>query len=88
MGQHGKHMVNREMENTILVSFDIKVSDVTRNSVGLEACQASPDAFCLTLINLRSKGTIMVFYLSCISRVEDFAAQKESTKWKTYADFI
>ena len=49
------------------VSFDNKFirreQKLRRNC---DACRASPTCFCLSLINLISNYTYMVFYLSCI----------------------
>ena len=55
------------LENTMLVSFDIKFirRDQKQHRTG-EACRASPKCFWSSLINLISKDTYVVFYLSCI----------------------
>ena len=53
----------------MLVSFDIKFIrlDQKQRRNG-EACRASPTCFWSSLINLISKDTYVVFYLSCIIR--------------------
>ena len=66
----------------MLVSFDVKFirRDQKQHRNG-EACLASPTCFWLNLINLISKDTYMVFYLSCIiSRFHDEKTVKKNVE--------
>ena len=53
-----------------VVSLDIKFMrpDEKQHRNG-EACQARPTCFWSSLVNLMSKGTDMIFCLSCITRI-------------------
>ena len=72
----------RLIENTMLVSFDIKFirrdQKQRRNS---EACRASPTCFRSSLINLIFKDTNVVFYLSCT--ISKFNGEKLATQVKS-----
>ena len=72
------------IENTMLVSFYIKIirRDQIQGRNG-EACRASPTCFSSSLINLISKDTNVVFYLSCnFSRLngEKTAKKKKNSR--------
>ena len=53
----------------MLVPFDIKFIWHDQKRRNGEACRASPTYFWSSLINLISKDTYVVFYLSCIIRI-------------------
>ena len=65
----------------MLVSFDIKF--IRRNQYQCrngKACRASPTCFWLSLINLLSKDTYVVIYLSCI--ISRFNGKKTAKQMK------
>ena len=63
----------------MLVSFDSKFirRDQKQRRNG-ETCRASPTCFWLSLINLISNDTYMVYYLSCI--ISRFNGEKTAKK--------
>ena len=63
----------------MLVSFDIKfIRRDQKQCKNGEAYRDSPTCFWASLINLISKDTNMVFYLSCV--IKDFRANRASSK--------
>ena len=63
----------RYTEDTMLVSSDIKfIRRDSKQSRNGKACRASPTCFCLSMINLISKDTYVVLYLSCIISLNIF----------------
>ena len=67
------------IENTMLVSFDIKfIRQDQKQHMNGEACQTSPMCFWSSLINLISKDTYVVFYLLWI--FSRFNAKRQQNK--------
>ena len=75
-----------DTEITMLVSFDSKFirQDQKQRRNG-EACRASPTCFWLSLIYLISKGTFVVFCLSCIISRLNGKKKNSQNKWKADA---
>ena len=60
---------SRYIENTMLVSFDIRgIRRDQKHCRNGEACRATPMCFWSSLINLILKDNNVVFYLSCFIR--------------------
>ena len=78
------HLINKEIENTMLVSFDIKfIRQDQKQCRNGEACRASPTCFWSSLINLTAKDTYVVF---CLSRLlADLMAKRQQTQCKAEA---
>lgn len=71
----------------MLVSFDIKlIRRYQKQRRNGEACRASPTRFWSSLINLVSKDTYIVFYLSCIIRI--FSGVKSVKQNKSKRSFV
>ena len=71
------------IENTFDIKF-IRLDQKQRRNG--EACRASPTCFSSSLINLISKYTIMVFYLSCI--ISRFDGEKTTKQMKNRRNFV
>ena len=81
------HLINKEIENTMLVSSDIKfIRQDQKQRRNSEACRASPTCFWSSLINLTAKDTYVVFYLSCI--ISRFNGEKTAKPMKSRHSFV
>ena len=70
----------------MLVSFDIKfIRRGQKQHRNGKACQASSTCFWSSLINLISKDTYVVFYLSCI--ISRFNGEKTAKQMKSRRSF-
>ena len=71
----------------MLVSSDIKfIRRDSKQSRNGKACRASPTCFCLSMINLISKDTYVVLYLSCI--ISRFNGEKTVKQLKSRHSFV
>ena len=71
----------------MFVSFDIEfIRRDQKQCRNGEACRASATCFWSSLINMISKDTFVVFYLSCI--VSRFNGEKTAKQMKSRCSFV
>ena len=72
-----------DIENTMLVSFDTQfIRQNQKQRRNGEACRASPTYFWSSLMNLISKDSYVVFYLSCI--INRLNGEKTAEQMKSF----